>query len=822
MNTTLPSSLSKDSVMPLPSRLIKPLVKTLSLLSVCCLIGAIPARAAEEARAVWSSRFEYSSEADIRLNIIAAHSSGCNTMLFQVRGQGDAFYISELEPWSDLLGGAYPGFDPLAVAIEEARLRDMELHAYVNAFPMWSGSMPHSDPQHIYNAHPEWVMVDQSGATMDPAEGYAFLSPGIPEAAQHVQDVIGDIVANYDVDGVHLDYIRYPNSGYSYDDSSQARFLREYGGTPQELPDQWKKFRRDLVTQFVSGVYQTVTELKPWVKVSAAVWGAFYDGYTFYYQDSHGWLEQGILDFSAPMIYTGNISDFQSRLQNHTVNSYGRHIYGGIGIYLPSLDAPTMIEEIDICRDEGAQGQVLFSVSDLSNGFQSALAGGPYSSEAGIPAMSWKEPRPFALSIARSTGENGVNVLFNQPVQQATAEDEANYSFAGELSLATGESAQLDDLNPALVHLTTTSQMEGALYTLTASDVQDLGGHVIAPPNASRKFVGQRPSGDGIVVDNSDPGFSTVGTWISGSYGTPYGSDYVWTSFGSGASATWIPDLPGAGTFEVYAYWVAGTNRAPDAPYIVHHAGGTDTFRVDQRQNGERWNRLGSFSFDAGSGSRITLTSQASSGVVIADAIKLVETSTAVPMAHLAAREREDAVLLTWTLDPEMAAVGCHIYRHTSADGPFQRLNAWLLLEDAQGQYVDDAVHRGTLYFYTLGVVDEGGRETLYGPVTIALMGPVLPEQPILDPNYPNPFNASTYIRFNIPPGTGPLPISLKIYNILGQEVRTLLDETKNPGRYTVLWDGRNGTGEEAASGVYFCRLQVGQLWHSRKMTLIR
>lgn len=794
----------------------------LVLLAICLLFLTASALAQEEARAVWFSRFEYNSESDIRSKIGRARSSGCNMVLFQIRGQGDAFYISELEPWSDRLGGSYPGFDPLAVAIDEARLQGMELHAYVNAFPAWSGSNPPSNPEHVYNAHPEWVMVDQNGAAMDPANGYAFLSPGIPQAAEHIHDVIMDIASNYDVDGIHLDYIRYPSSGYSYDDSSQARFFREYGGTPQELPDQWKQFRRNLVTQFVQGVYDSVTALKPWVKISAATWGIFYNGYTFYYQDSHGWLERGILDFSAPMIYTDDTSSFRDRLHDHAVNRYGRHVYSGIGIYYPGMTTGIMVDEIETCRDEGIEGQTLFSVSNLSSNYQSALLSGPYSEEAEIPIMSWKESRPFALSVARPIDGTRVDALFSQPIQQASAGDEANYSFDGGLSLAPGESALLDSLNPALVHLTTTPQTQGAVYTLTVTDVQSQEGQTLMPINARRKFVGRYHETEGIVVDNSDPEFTTVGTWNSGAYGTPYGSNYRWASYGTGAAAAWTPVLSEAGTYEVYAYWVEGSNRAPDAPFIVHHAEGADTFRVDQRKDGEQWNKLGSFTFDAGTGGSVTLTTEASAGVVIADAVKLVEIITAVPSVHFAAQEQDGQVILSWILAPQTRAVGCNLYRSNSLNGPFHRLNNRLLSGLPEGDYADPAVQAGASYFYLLGVAGNMGGEELYGPEAITLKGSPMADKFALAPNYPNPFNAITHIGYVVPGGDGPLATSLKIFNVTGQEIVTLIDEEKSPGQHTVLWNGRDKNGREVASGVYFCRLRVGANQQVRKMVLAR
>ncbi len=820
MSPAFGSMVRKKSSLWSTAREFGALTAALSLLATGLPASSRSIEIAEEARAVWFSRFEYSSEEDIRAEIAKADSCRCNMILFQVRGQGDAFYISNHEPWSQLLGGNYPGFDPLAVAIEEATLRHIELHGYVNAFPVWSGVNPPDDPQHIYNAYPQWVMVDQTGTPMNPANGYAFLSPGIPQAAQHVRDVIIDIVDSYDVDGIHLDYIRYPSSGYSYDDSSLARFQSEYGGTPAELPDQWKQFRRNLVTQFVSDVHQDVTSRKPWVKISAATWGDFYSGYTFYYQDSHGWLELGTLDFHAPMIYVEDMAAFRSRLANHVGNTYGRHVYAGIGAYL--LEAAELLAQVDTTRSLGAQGCTIFSASSLGSGEVNALRTGPFSQPADVPGMPWKEPKPFTLAVARSISGTQVDLLFNREVQKATAEEESHYSFDHGLSLAAGESARVDSVNAALVHLTTTSQIEGTIYTLNVTGVQDLAGQPVTHPNASRKFVGQAHSGLEMVIDNADPAFSTMGTWTSGSYGNPYGSDYRWASPGSGSAAIWTPQFTNAGTYDVYAYWVQGSNRATNAPYIIHHLGGADTVRVNQRQNGERWNKLGSYAFAAGAGGDVTLTNDVLDGVVIADAVKLVEVFTSVALAHLAAREQNGAVMVTWAVDPHLGAMGYHVYRGISSQGPFQRLNGQLLPGGSEGTYLDREVQGGQRYFYLLGVVDASGQEELHGPVAITFTGSTHPDAFALNQNYPNPFNTNTHIGFTIPSGNGPLATSLRIFNILGQGVRTLADMTMAPGRYTLIWDGRDESGQTVASGVYFCRLSAGEHHQVRKMVLLR
>ena len=676
----------------------------------------IPSASADEARCAWFTRFEWNDRQDIEDELANIESCNMNIVLFQIRGQGDAFYISQHEPWSDRIGGSYPGYDPLAVAIYEAHSRGMELHAYVNAMPAWSGSSPPSSPEHIYNAHPEWIMVDEYGVPMDPNEaGYADISPGIPQAAQHVNDVIMDIATKYDVDGIHLDYIRYPNSSHSYDDSSLARFTRDYPGcTPGACPGEWNAFRRTLVTEMVQACYDSVTALKPWVKISAAVWGDFYSGYNSYFQDSHGWLEAGILDFFASMGYTGNTALFAQRLRDHVINSYGRHVYGGIGIYL-DFGTATMVAEIESCRGIGAQGEAMFASGDLYGDYKSTLLSGPYSSYDSIPEMPWKASRPFIASVALPIDSNHVEVLFNRDVDPVSGQNAANFIFDNGLTVI---NAARDVSDHGLIHLTTSTHFENTLYTLTVSDVQDVGGkETVAWPNNQRMFYGSRTSPQ-FIVDNEDeePAFSLEGDWATGAYGNPYGSNYNWAYGGSGdRTATWTPDLPSDGIYDVFAYWVQGNNRATDAPFIIHHFEGADTVRVNQEINGEQWYKLGSYPFEAGTSDDITLTNDADE-IVIADAIRwlyieaLESDAPPTAIADLQAQKSNSDVVLNWspvttdTLGNPETISQYVVYRDTEPYSP---------PGDSLGSTVNNTFTDplaagliGTHYFYVVRAVD--------------------------------------------------------------------------------------------------------------------
>ena len=195
------------------------------LIVLVCSLQAMAAVSAEsEARAVWVTRWDYKTEDDVVEIIKNAASCNFNMVLFQVRGNGNAFYPSDYEAWAEELGGADPGFDPLAVAIEEAHRRGIELHAYVNVYPAWKGTELPKAPTQIFNLHPEWICMGKSGRRIGLNDHYVYLSPGIPDAKDHIYNVFMDIVSRYPIDGLHLDYVRYPERNlngfvddYSYD-----------------------------------------------------------------------------------------------------------------------------------------------------------------------------------------------------------------------------------------------------------------------------------------------------------------------------------------------------------------------------------------------------------------------------------------------------------------------------------------------------------------------------------------------------------------------------------------------------------------------------
>ena len=391
------------------------------ILAIAILLGSVCKErkpSTKEARGLWVIRTEWAVQADTnrmeaqKQKIIEifddAKKARLNFVLFQIRGNGDAFYQSQYEPWSDILTdtlGTDPGWDPLDFAIEQAHQMGLELHVWFNTFTAWKGTVPppHTNPEHVYNAHPEWIVCDKSGKQMLLSGHYVFLSPGIPEARNYVHQVAMDIVENYDIDGFHFDYIRYPEGsnklGYSKDAISLHLF-NSPEGNPNNLS--WEDWQRENVNQFVRKFYDEATALKPWLKISAAVIGKYdysnWNGYHIVFQDARKWITEGKMDFIMPMVYWQ--TDHPTAPYEPTVRDWfdfihERYIFPGMMINRLGTEKwpiKEIIGQVAVNRDDG-NGMVFFSYKGLEKANRQLKAGG-FRYLANMPPMSWKDDNP--------------------------------------------------------------------------------------------------------------------------------------------------------------------------------------------------------------------------------------------------------------------------------------------------------------------------------------------------------------------------------------------------------------------------------------------
>jgi uncharacterized lipoprotein YddW (UPF0748 family) len=181
---------------------------------------------AEEVRAMWVVRTALVSPQSVSRVVELAAENGFNTLIVQVRGRGDAYYLGGLEPRAEVLEEQPPDFDPLAQILAEAHRAGIAVHAWLNTFFCWSGDKPPKAPNHVVNAHPEWLLRDADGKVViqpgDEVEG-AYLDPAHPNARRFVHDVFLDVASRYNVDGVHFDFVRYPSADIGYSDYDLER-----------------------------------------------------------------------------------------------------------------------------------------------------------------------------------------------------------------------------------------------------------------------------------------------------------------------------------------------------------------------------------------------------------------------------------------------------------------------------------------------------------------------------------------------------------------------------------------------------------------------
>ena len=340
-----------------------------------------------------------------------------NTLIVQVRGRGDAFYDSRNEPRALLLASQPASFDPLKLMLERAHGAGLKVHAWVN-INLISEAQPPASPKHIVYVHPEWLMVprplaedllpmnprdpqylrrlsEYARARSDRVEGI-FISPVHKGAVDHATKVIGDIVSRYDVDGIHLDYIRYPNDEFDYSARTLDEFRseinakvtaaerREYAsrarGRPlfytEMFPQGWQEFRRSRLTTLVTKIRSTVKARRPRAILTAAVFPDANDAANRRFQNWGGWLETGLLDAICPMAYTTDPALFRTQIANVEQLAGQRPVWAGIGAFqIPSSAA---IENIRAARQLGTEGIVLFSYDNLDAKYVDMVAKGAF------------------------------------------------------------------------------------------------------------------------------------------------------------------------------------------------------------------------------------------------------------------------------------------------------------------------------------------------------------------------------------------------------------------------------------------------------------
>ena len=340
-------------------------------------------------------------QAHLRTILDSLQAIHVNTILLQTRVRGDVIYPSAIEPFAPVFTGRHgvaPDYDPLAFAIEECHRRGMQLHA-------WLVTIPLGDAAYV-KSHAGQSLPARKPGQCTRFKGAWYMEPSHPATATHLGALVEELVSRYDIDGVHFDYIRYPEGNEHYPDwsiySKQRRGLSR---------DDW---RRNNITRLMTTLYERVKRHKPWVCVSAATLGKHDDvaryssyGWNAYHtvhQEAQEWMRRGVVDALFPMLYYAE-NHFYPFVSDWAEHSYGRHVVVGMGTYqLHEEEKNWPLEEVmrqlHVVRAHDAVGGVAqfrsqFVTDNVKGVYDLLRWFYPY--PALVPSMPWLSSTPPAM-----------------------------------------------------------------------------------------------------------------------------------------------------------------------------------------------------------------------------------------------------------------------------------------------------------------------------------------------------------------------------------------------------------------------------------------
>jgi uncharacterized lipoprotein YddW (UPF0748 family) len=385
-------------------------------LTMLLLLALAPAAAVDaeaqvngQYRAFWVDTYNtrLNNAADVTTIVERVKGAGANAVFVQVRRRGDAWYLRGREPRPEGVS-MDANFDPLAEVLAQGHAAGLEVHAFVVVGAIWNQNNLPSNAQHVFNAHGFTPAGPRAGADNwltrtrlpDGAStsngGYRFgsdywLDFGHPDAATYTVNLLLDLVRNYDIDGLHLDRLQYPeiagstdgSASVGYNEVSLQRFREKYGrpagSDPSPDDPDWSNWRREQITALMRRIYLNVIAIKPRVKISVgaiatgdaptsdAGWPAT-DAYARVYQDWRNWTEEGVLDFPIPLIFRAehtpaDAEAFAAWTAWTRSHQYQRQAVIGIGSYLNSIEGT--IKQIRSAFEPGGNlidGVVLYSI----------------------------------------------------------------------------------------------------------------------------------------------------------------------------------------------------------------------------------------------------------------------------------------------------------------------------------------------------------------------------------------------------------------------------------------------------------------------------
>lgn len=378
-----------------------------------------------EIRAVWLDRgtiVRAGSKAGLAQIFDRLAQAGINTVFFETVNAGYTIYPSQVAKEQNPL---IRGWDPLADAVKLAHERDMELHAWVWTFA--AGNQRHNEilnlnldyPGPVLAAHPDWANYDNLGNMIPVGQSKPFFDPANPEVRQYLLKLYEEIVTRYNVDGLQLDYIRYPfqdpSAGrtYGYGKAARAQFQQLTGVDPVNIspsqPDLWQKwttFRTEQVDSFVAQLSRQLRQKQPNLILSVAVFPLpELERIQKIQQNWETWARQGDVDLIVPMTYALDTSRFQRLAQPWIASKQLGATLLVPGIRLLSLPTIGAFDQLQLVRDLPVSGYALFAAENFNNELQKLFINTQGRVQSTTPTKTEPIPhrQPFQTAAIRYT-----------------------------------------------------------------------------------------------------------------------------------------------------------------------------------------------------------------------------------------------------------------------------------------------------------------------------------------------------------------------------------------------------------------------------------
>ena len=725
--------------------------------------------------------------------------NGFNAIIFQVRTENDALYKSEIEPWSYWLTGEQgkapsPLWDPLQFAIDEAHKRGMELHAWFNPYRAVKTVGAYTvDENHITKTHPEWILH---------IDNYKLLNPGIPEVENYIIEVVTDVAKRYNIDGIHLDDYFYPYTPIRDQDTATFRI---YNRGFDNIFD----WRRDNINRMINHLGDSIRSVKPFIKYGVSPFGIWkngvppgilgFDAYSTIYADPIAWLRNNSIDYLTPQLYwaIGGSQDF-IKLQEwwaDSASAYSAHLYTGHAAYKAyDFKAGEISNQIKANREnENVQGSIFFRAQDFINnpkGISDSLRFNYYRGPSIPNKMEWKNddtpplaPTNLRFGVDDETGEYAL--IWDEPAAAADGDTAVKYIvYRHPISLAKIKEGD-GDMNFGLAGNTEKLPMRysnfswvGQYYSVAAIDKSNNESEqsdfieitlmpeipsLIAPMNNAVNQI------DAVLL-------SWNGDEKTGAYALQVSTDSTFTALVKNVEY-------------IQADSLLMQNMLPQQKYY---------WRVKAFSYGGQSEFSEVYSFTTGFPTTPLL--------VYPNHTETIDTLSPT---------------LIWRETPSADS-----YKLQLSGSPNIEVNPLIL--DTSG-ITDTMLTLNNLspdkvYFWRVKAVNQFGVSEwseIRGFKTPDPVGvraeEILPSEFKLYQNYPNPFNPGTTIRFAVPAGKYNQNVTLKLFDILGNEIVTLLNEVKSPGVYELEFNGA-----ALASGIYIYRMQSGSFNTAKKLILMK